>query len=120
MTPLEAGRDLALALLTVPGLRVSIGLGPAVVPPAVIVGAPTLVWEGSCGGPTSGSWPLYLVASLTEFSVDRLLSLIGPCVEAIEQETSAVVRNATPGIYPAGQQGDLPCYLIETEMGLSG
>lgn len=117
---LDAQAVIARALEGVSGLRVVTGLGQALIPPVAVVGPPTLTWEGyGREHPTSGAWPVYLVASLTEFATATLLDLIDIVALAIDKETAGIVRSATPSLYPSGDQGDLPCYLIEVEMELS-
>jgi hypothetical protein len=121
VTPLAAGEELATALRTVPDLRVTVGLGQPLIPPVAVVGPPVLSWTGGfCGGePISSVWTIYLISSLTDFATAQLMHYVMPVATAIEENTDAVVRTATPGIYPSGDQGDLPAYLIEVEMELS-
>lgn len=120
MTPRQACDQLVAALGTVAGLRVVAGLGMSLIPPVVIVDAPTLTWDGYCGGgPSRATWTLFLLSDLTTFAAVELLSLIGTVATAIEKETSATVTTAVPGVYPGGDQGDFPSYLITAEMELT-
>lgn len=116
-----AGEDLADALRTVPDLRVAVGLGRPVTPPAAVVGFPRLSWAGFCtsDGPRVGHWVVYLISPLDEFAWSRLLELVGPVAAAVDEHTGGVVTSAAPILYPASGQGDLPCYEIQIEMELS-
>jgi hypothetical protein len=88
-------------------------------PPAVVVGPPTLSWDGVgsivTGQPTTAQWSVYLVVAQNQYAIDVLLSLVTQITAAIEQFTSAVVLGARPGIYPS-PQGNLPAYVITVQM----
>lgn len=115
-----AGEQIADALRTVPDLRVAVGLGRPVTPPAAVVGFPRLDWSGYCAGaPTRGHWVVYLISPLDEYAWSRLLELVGPVAAAVDGHTGGVVTSAAPILYPASGQGDLPCYEIQIEMELS-
>ena len=106
---------LKAALATVDGLRVY-ELGTPVDPPGGVVGPPRLTWEVYCDEPTSAQFVVYLVSAMNERALDKLLELLPAVTLALMAVPNAVVVEATPGEYPAG---DLPCYAINVDVVLS-
>lgn len=115
----DAGRVIASALETIPDLRVFVGIGQQITPPAAIVGPPKLTWSGysQSGQPRTGIWSVYLTVPFNPAALDTLLGLIGTVTGAIENSTPAVVLSANPGVYPS-LGGALPAYQIMVEMDL--
>lgn len=116
MAPIaQASQRLAAAISAVPGLRVTTAIAAPVSPPAVVIGPPRLRWNdyGSffSGQPTSAQWAVYLVVSMNQYSLDRLLEDVAAIAEVIERDTTAVVIACGPGIYP-NPTGSLPAYVI--------
>lgn len=113
----EAARDLLAALGAVDDLRVYADPGASVAPPGVVLGPPTLTWEGMCAEPTSATFLVYLVTQLDDRSLERLWDLVPLVAAAVDAMPDAVVRTASPGSFLSGGT-ELPAYLIETEVAL--
>lgn len=89
-------------------------LGATVTPPAVVVGPARLAPLGSCAGPATAAFAVWVVVALDDRALERLEEL-GPAVwAAIEDQTEAVVTGADAAVYVAGGP-DLPCYELTTE-----
>lgn len=117
---IAAGEALADALRTIPELRVDVGHGRPVVPPAAVVSPPTLTWEGYCrdGQPHSATWQVSLVAVHSEYATNQLLEWVPAVATAIEEHTGAVVTTAVPGVHTGAAGADLPAYQLTVEMEL--
>lgn len=117
MSIADAVDGLYAALRGVKGLRVYEDRGAAIDPPAALVGAPTLVWEGPCPKPTSATLSVVIVVSADERAERRLWELLPGVTAAIDALDYASVSRAVPGLFGEGGTG-LPCYEIETEVSL--
>lgn len=118
MTVKEAAEALEAALKAVDGLRVYRESDASVDPPAAVLGAPSLSWEAFCSGPTSATFPVYLIVPASGRAVEQLWDLVPLVADAIEQVPDAAVTEASPGAYLAGGQ-QLPSYDITVEVSLS-
>lgn len=117
----QAIADLKAALET-PDMRGTFGraytdMGGNVEPPAVVIGPPTLRWEGTALAPTSARIGVYVVVDSDELHQESLMDLVPQVAAAIDNLTAAVVIEANPGTWKAGTT-DLPSYEITTEVSL--
>jgi hypothetical protein len=94
------------------GLRVYTDPSETVDPPAVVVGPPSLTWEGY-GPAAAATFPVFVVVALDERALQRLWELV-PAAQAALEETEATARSATPIVFNSGGQ-DLPAYEITTD-----
>jgi hypothetical protein len=113
---LQGMRDAVAELAAAELLHVPPDVGPGVDPPAVIVGAPALLWEGLCG-PTSAQVIVWVVVTLDDLSLARLLELVPLVAVALDTVENATVVRADPGTYPIGTS-DLPAYQIHVDVAL--
>ena len=91
----------------------------SVSPPAAVVGAPTLRWEGISSHPSSATFTVYLIGkSDGARTMSVLFALLPQVAEAVDHVVDAVVTTAQPGFYSAGGS-DLPCYELTVNVGLS-
>lgn len=115
----DAERALWDALSQVAGVHVQPDFGPAVDPPAVVLGPPALVWESGCLGPSSAQWRVYVVVTADEKSAQRLYELVPAVADALDGVRQAAVTRADPGRWPNSTgTGDLPTYEITVEVAL--
>ncbi|MFI6160390.1 hypothetical protein ACIA59_10620 [Micromonospora haikouensis] len=114
----QAEKVLRDALRAVDGARLHPDVGAGVSPPALVVGVPSLTWEGMCAGPTSARWLVYVVVPADNArAAGRLMELVLRVAAALDAVDDAVVVRADPGTYPASG-GDLPAYEIQVDMAL--
>lgn len=109
----DARADLEAAAKTVPGVN-TYALGAQVTPPAVVVGPARLQPLGSCAGPATAAFAVWVIVALDDRALERLEELAPAVWAAIEDQTDAVVTAADPAVYVAGGP-DLPCYELTTE-----
>lgn len=117
-SPIAAAcHEIADAIQTVPGLRVEIGVGRNISPPAVIVSPPRLTWGGygQHGLPQTAQWVVYFIVNFNEFAIDVILDQIAAITAAVELHTRGVVLSAGPTSYPS-TQGPLPAYGVTVQM----
>ncbi|OLT46487.1 hypothetical protein BJF85_16725 [Saccharomonospora sp. CUA-673] len=119
MSVQQAATALEDALRHVDGARVYRDPAGAVAdPPALLVGPPRLTWEGICGGPTSATFVVYVMAAMDERAVSRLWELVPVVAAAIDEHVrDAVVTEANPGVFDAGGN-NLPSYELTVEVAL--
>jgi hypothetical protein len=89
----------------------------APVPPAAVVGAPSLFWEGYVLTPTRAQFPVYLVEYKDDDTLDRLLDRVPVVAGALDEEPDMIVIGATPTTYAAGSD-EFPAYNVTVEVSL--
>lgn len=92
-------------------------VGPAVTPPATVMGPPAFTWETPCDAPTSARWLVYVIVSADDRAMQRLFDLLPKVAAALDAVTDATVVRADPGTYPTSN-GDLPAYEIQVDYSL--
>lgn len=112
-----AAEALEAALREVADVRVFRDAGANVDPPAVILGAPALTWEGVCLEPTEARFMVHVVVKANERALETLWELIPLVSEALDGVSDASVRRADPGTYPSGGS-ELPAYAIQVDVAL--
>lgn len=115
----SAANALAEALRGVEGIRVYTDPGARVDPPGVVIGPPTLHWEGPCLAPTRATFRISVVVKANDRAMQTLWGLVpavGAALDNINTPSVAVIR-AEPGVYPSGGT-DLPAYQITAEVEL--
>jgi hypothetical protein len=105
------------ALRAVEGVRVYDDPGANMDPPALLVGPPTLTWEGYGSGPVNARIIVYLVVPENDRVLEKLGELITSVADAIDDTENAVVVRADPGTFIAGSQ-ELPSYEVLVEVAL--
>lgn len=109
----DAMDGLVAACETIPDLQACrVENSASVRPPAVVVGPPTLRWEGGqCPGsaPTEAEFVVYIVVGATDRALEKLLDLVPLVAQAIEDDTAAVVTQAIPSGGTFGTV-ELPAY----------
>lgn len=105
------------AALVDAGQNVHRSVVDAPVPPAVVIGAPSLFWEGFVLEPTRAAFPVYVVESKDDDTLDRLLTRVPGVGAAVDEEPDMVVTGATPTTYAAGSD-DWPAYNVTVEVSL--
>lgn len=116
----RAERDIRRALSEVEDARLHPDVGPGVDPPALVLGVPSLQWEGLCQEPTSARWLVYVVVSADYARASgALIGLVLAVAAVLDEVPDVSVLRADPGTYPASS-GDLPAYQIEIQMALGG
>lgn len=108
---------LAAALGTVAGLSVYTDPGVSADPPAVLIGPPSLTWDGYVSAPTDARYELILMVAADERANERLWDLLPQVAAAVDTVQDAVVRSAEPGAWTTGTT-ELPCYRITVETSL--
>lgn len=109
----EAAVELRVALKRVAGTRVVTDPGATLDPPALVLGPPSLQWEGMGGGPTSATFLVYVTVKADERALERLWDLVPAVASELDAVRDAVVLRADPGSYR-----ELPCYEIQVEVAL--
>lgn len=112
-----AAEALRVALRAVEGVRHAEELGDDVDPPATELGLPDLVFEAYTLDPTTATFPVALVAGMSDRTGRELRQLLPRVTEALGEVRSAVVLRAEPGTFAAGGI-ELPAYLITVEYAL--
>ncbi|WP_435582917.1 hypothetical protein [Amycolatopsis thermoflava] len=115
-TVAEAAQQLTTALATVEPLRLYT-LGDNIDPPALLIGAPQLTWDGYGPAATSATFPVFVIVAKNERALERLWEFVGPVAAAVDTVADAVVQTADPGTFPTGTQ-ELPCYSLSVEVSL--
>jgi len=115
-TVLEAGRQLEAALKTVDKLRLHT-LSDSIDPPALLIGAPQLTWDGYGSAPAAATFPVFVIVGMDDRALERLWEFVAPVAAAVDTVEDAVVQSADPGTFPSGAQ-DLPCYSLSVEVSL--
>lgn len=105
------------ALRAVEGARVYDDPGANVDPPALIVGPPTLSWDGYGGGPTSARVIVYLIVPSDDRVLERLGELVTEVADVLDAAGEAVVLRADPGTFTVSGS-ELPSYELLVEMAL--
>jgi len=105
------------ALKGVQGVRVYEDPGANMDPPAVLVGPPSLTWEGYGANPSSARIIIYLIVPADDRVLERLGDLITSVAGAIDDTQNAVVLRADPGTFTVGGQ-ELPSYEVLVEVAL--
>lgn len=110
-------------LAGVPGLTVHTDPQAAVVPPALIVGAPTLGWVsyGNHPDPSQATFPVHLVESMDAETMPRLWDLLPQVAQAIDADPDLTVLDAVPTTWPglSPEQASRPAYRINVEVNLA-
>ena len=113
----EATAELVDLLQAVDGVTVYDEPGANPDPPCVLIGAPSLAWTTQGPEPDEATVNLAIVVRLDDRAMANLRDLVQRVAAAVDQHSSAVVRRATPGSYPAGNTS-LPAYDLEVDLGL--
>lgn len=111
----KADLETALKELSVLGVRLG-PFGPALDPPAVTVGPPSITWDGYSPEPRSAEFTVFLVSAFDDRVVERLIDLVEPTIEAIESVPNFVAGEVVPTNYVPQS---LPCYSITASCSLS-
>lgn len=108
-----------LKALSADGIR-NVAYGVPASPPCTVVGPPVPSYE-VYGAPvaTSATFVVYLVVTMNEEAVERLLTALPKVVEAIEGVDDATVDDVQPTVYRDPSGTELPCYMITVSMALS-
>ena len=117
MTPREALTALLESARSVSGLVAEeAGKAPGKLSlPCVVVGAPALKWEISCGDPSSATFPVTLMVRLDDLAVEKLLSFVSLLQGALEDDTAASIMDAFPVSYNLGPGVDAAGYELTVE-----
>lgn len=86
-------------------------------PPAVVVGIPAMVWQGTASQPTGYTWPVAVVVPANDQAVVELLELVPRVAAALDKIAQVTVMRADPGVWSDGAVS-LPCYEITCEVNL--
>lgn len=105
------------ALKGVEGVRVYDDPGANMDPPALLVGPPTLTWEGYGSGPVNARIIVYLVVPENDRALEKLGELVASVADAIDDTSDSVVVRADPGLLIVGGQ-ELPSYEVLVEVAL--
>jgi hypothetical protein len=105
------------SLRGVQGVRVYDDPGASIDPPGLLVGPPTLTWEGYGANPSSARIIVYLIVPADDRVLDRLGELITSVAAVIDETEDAVVLRADPGTFTVGGQ-ELPSYEVLVEVAL--
>jgi hypothetical protein len=106
------------ALSGVEGCRVYQDPGATLDPPALVVIAPLLTWDGYRSVPSEATFTVLLAVKSDDRANQRLRELRPLVSAAIESVEDAVLIRAIPGATPNGSGGALPSYLFEVECSL--
>jgi hypothetical protein len=107
------------ALRGVEGCRVYEDPGATFDPPALVVIAPAVVWDGYRQVPSEATFTVLLAVKKDERANQRLRQLRPLVAAAIDSVPDAVLVRAIPGSTgPIGSGGALPAYLFEVECAL--
>lgn len=114
----DAVASLEAALRSVDGVRYYRDPAGQIDPPATLLGPVELAWEAAgCGGPTGGTWRVYVVHALDSRAAERLPELVLLVAGVLDELPEAAVLRADPGVFVAGGQ-ELPSYEITVEVAL--
>lgn len=113
----EAAEALESAARTVADVRVYGDPQATIDPPAVFVGLPRLTWDAVCNEPTSATFPVYVIAAMSDRVRELLPSLAIEVARALETVADAVVTRADALPFNASGS-DLPAYELSTEVAL--
>jgi hypothetical protein len=113
----QAAQLLAEVLDRVDGLTVHTDPSAAVVTmPAAVVGPPALFWEAYSLSPTRAEFPVHLIESTDELTMERVWDLIPTVSEALDEEANATVLRAVPSQWAAAEADRLPSYVLTVEV----
>ena len=76
-----------------------------------------MTWESFDSDPSEAVFSVYVIAPFSENAMVLLWEFVSPVAEAVEAQTSAVVRTAEPALFRAGTQ-ELPCYILDVQFPL--
>lgn len=110
----DIAEALYAALAGVQGVRVYRDPAAPIDPPASVLAAPSLSWDGPCHEPSTASFRVYVIVAMDDRALDRLWDLVPQVAEAVDTVPEAVVTRATPGVYTSGGV-DLPSYDLTVE-----
>ena len=113
--------ELAAALKATGTLRLQTDLSAAAGPGDVMLGPPTPRYEGLCSPnePTGFAYTVYVVESLGERAVERLLGHLPAVLLAVgELGDETAVEDPVPTVFPSGTN-DMPAYSIAAETTLA-
>lgn len=114
----DAAVQLEAALKLVPNAGKSVSRDPASFnPPALVMGAPSLMYEAFCRTPTAARWIVFVVVEADGYAIEKLWDLVVAVGEAIDEHTDATVVRADPSAFPAGTT-ELPAYEVIVEFPL--
>lgn len=112
----EARASIIEALKQIKGIRYYEDPANDVDPPATVLGAAALTWDGMCSEPTGAEIQVYVLHALDERAAERLPDLALTVAAALDALPGVVVQRANPGVFNVGQQ--LPSYEITLEVAL--
>lgn len=117
MTPLQAIRSLVDVGNSLAGLAgATADRVGATALPCVLVGAPTYHYgEFSRTEPDSLTFPVTVLVRLEGGAIERLLGFVGNLAAKIEEDTAAVVTDASPTSYDLGNQVTAAAYELTVE-----
>lgn len=106
---------------TIPGLTVHTDPQAAVVPPALIVGSPTLRWVSYSAEPSEATFPVHLIESMDAETMTRFWDLLPQVAEVIDADSDLTVIDAVPTTWPglSPEQASRPAYRINVEVNLA-
>lgn len=113
----DATADILAALKGVEGTNTLSDPGATPRPPSLVLGPPSLQWQGACAGPTSARFLVYVVEKVDDRALERLWDLVPTVADALDAMPDASVIRADPGAYLSGGV-ELPCYEIQIEVSL--
>lgn len=119
----RAAELIAETLRTVEGLTVLTDPSSAVsgVTPAAVVGAPTLRFRAYDTQPSEATFPVTIVESLDQSTLDRLWDLLPLVVETLCGESDVTtLEEVTPTVWPSDRpnQEPMPAYQLTAEVNL--
>jgi hypothetical protein len=103
-----------------PTVPAQVDLTAVPVPPAVVVGPPTLAWQSlnPDGEPTEATFPLYYVSGYKDpLTAERFWATLTKVTEALDSDPRTCVLEAAPSNWTAGGT-DFPAYRITVEVAL--
>lgn len=97
------------------GVR-NVPFGATVQPPVTVVGPPAIRWSGYGTDATEADFSVFVVVARDDRTIERLLDVLEPIVQAIETIAGATVGDVQPTVYAPAE---LPCYLLPVNVSLS-
>lgn len=113
----DASKALAAAAKSVAGVEVSTDLGANLNPPTVMIGVPSLTWNGYRVEPNEATFPVFVIVAMDEYAIEKLWTLVPIVAAALDDTDDATVVSASPAVFQNGGH-DFPAYEISVEIAL--